>query len=242
VSEIMARPHAPLLSRDKIVAEALALIDAEGLASLSTRRLAGRLGVSGPSLYNHFATMDDLVEAVADAVIGKVDLDGLADAGLDWPAAMRRWARSYRDVLAAHPNLVPVAVHGPGRRPAALKQADAVYGATVRAGWPPREATEIGALMRFFVAGAALGSFAGGFSEDPELYGENYPHLRRAHLLAARSRDIDDAAFELGLDSLLTGLADRLSAGRDSGWDSGRDAGRDSGRDADRDSGHHSAG
>jgi AcrR family transcriptional regulator len=229
VSEIMARPHAPLLSRDKIVAEALALIDAEGLAALSTRRLAGRLGVSGPSLYNHFATMDDLVEAVADAVIAQVDLDGLAEAGrgLDWPGAMRHWARSYRDVLAAHPNLVPVAVHGPGRRPAALKLADAVYGATVRAGWPAREATEIGALMRFFVAGAALGSFAGGFSEDPELYGENYPHLRRAHLLAARSRDIDDAAFELGLDSLLTGLADRLNAGRDVGHDSAHDSSRD---------------
>ena len=225
----MARPRAPLLSREKIVAEALALIDAEGLAALSTRRLAGRLGVSGPSLYNHFATMDDLVEAVADAVIGKVDLDGLAEAGrgLQWPEAMRRWARSYRDVLAEHPNLVPVAVHGPGRRPAALKLADAVYGATVRAGWPPREATEIGALMRFYVAGAALGSFAGGFSEDPELYGDDYPHLRRAHLLASRSRDIDDAAFELGLDSLLTGLAERL----DSDCDPGRGPGRDPGSD-----------
>jgi AcrR family transcriptional regulator len=209
----MARPRAPLLSREKIVAEALALIDAEGLAALTTRRLAGRLGVSGPSLYNHFATMDDLVEAVADCVIGKVDLDGLAEPDLPWPEAMRNWARSYRDVLSAHPNLVPAAIHGPGRRPAALKLADAVYGATVRAGWPPREATEIGALMRFFVAGAALGSFAGGFSEDPALYGEDYPHLRRAHLLAARSHDIDAAAFELGLDSLLSGLLARQPRG-----------------------------
>lgn len=210
----MARPTSPLLSREKIVTEALSLIDTEDLAALTTRRLAGRLGVSGPSLYNHFATMDDLVEAVADAVIGKVDLDGLADPELSWPEAMRRWARSYRDELAAHPNLVPVAVHGPGRRPSALRMADAVYGATVRAGWPPREATEIGALMRFFVAGAALGSFAGGFSDDPALYGDDYPHLRRAYLLASRSRDIDDAAFELGLDSLLTGLvARRNSAG-----------------------------
>jgi AcrR family transcriptional regulator len=208
----MARPRAPLLSREKIVAEALALIDAEGLAALSTRRLAGRLGVSGPSLYNHFATMDDLVEAVADSVIAKVDLDGLAEPGLPWSEAMRRWARSYRDALAEHPNLVPVAVHGPGRRPAALRQADAVYGATVRAGWPPREATEIGALMRFFVAGAALGSFAGGFSADPALYGEEYPHLSRAHLLAARSQDIDDAAFELGLDLQLSGLLARRQA------------------------------
>ncbi|HWG28452.1 TetR/AcrR family transcriptional regulator [Actinospica sp.] len=209
----MARPRAPLLSRQKIVTTALALIDAEGLSALTTRRLAGLLGVSGPSLYNHFATMDDLVEAVAEAVIGKVDLDGLADADLPWDESMRHWARSYRDVLAAHPNLVPVAVHGPGRRPSALRLADAVYGATVRAGWPPREATEIGALMRFFVAGAALGSFAGGFSEDPDLYGADYPHLRRAHLLASRSRDIDDAAFELGLDSLLAGLLRRRPEG-----------------------------
>lgn len=205
----MARPHAPLLSREKIVDAALAHIDEEGLAALTTRRLAGRLGVSGPSLYNHFATMDDLVEAVADQVIGQVDLSALDDPGLGWHEALRLWARSYRGALAAHPNLIQVAVHGPGRRPAALKLADAVYGAIVRAGWPPREATEIGALMRFFVAGAALGSFAGGFSEDPELYGDAYPHLRRAHLLAARSRDIDDAAFELGLDSLLAGLLRR---------------------------------
>jgi AcrR family transcriptional regulator len=205
----MARPHAPLLSRGKIVDAALGLLDEEGLAALSTRRLAGRLGVSGPSLYNHFATMDDLVEAVADLVISKVDLSALDEPTLPWHEALRLWARSYRGALAAHPNLIQVAVHGPGRRPAALRMADAVYAAIVRAGWPPREATEIGALMRFFVAGAALGTFAGGFSTDPELYGDDYPHLRRAHLLAARSRDIDDAAFELGLDSLLAGLVDR---------------------------------
>ena len=210
----MARPHAPLLSRDKIVAEALALIDDEGLAALSTRRLAGRLGVSGPSLYNHFATMDDLVEAVADVVITQVDLSALDDPAVAWHEALRLWARSYREALAAHPNLIQVAVHGPGRRPAALRLADAVFGLLVRVGWPPREATEIGALMRFFVAGAALGSFAGGFSDDPELYGAQYPHLRRAHLLAARSRDIDDAAFELGLDSLLAGLITRRGTTR----------------------------
>jgi AcrR family transcriptional regulator len=206
----MARPRSPLLSRDKIVEAALALIDEEGLAALSTRRLAARLGVSGPSLYNHFATMDDLLEAVADQVIGQVDLSALRTA--PWAEALPEWARSYREVLAAHPNLVPVIVHGPGRRPAALRLADEVYGALVSAGWPPREATEIGALMRFLVAGAAMGSFAGGFSADPATYGQDYPHLSRAHLLQARSRDIDQGAFELGLETLLSGLAARRAA------------------------------
>ena len=47
-----ARPRKPLLSRDLIVETAGALVDAEGLEAVSTRRLAAALGVSGPSLYN----------------------------------------------------------------------------------------------------------------------------------------------------------------------------------------------
>jgi AcrR family transcriptional regulator len=203
----MARPRSPLLSREKIVEAALALIDEEGLGALSTRKLAARLGVSGPSLYNHFATMDDLLDTVADQVIAQVDLSALRTR--PWAQALPEWARSYREVLAEHPNLVPVIVHGPGRRPAALRLADEVYGALVDAGWPPREATEVGALMRFLVAGAAMSSFAGGFSPDPATYGTDYPHLSRAHLLQARSRDIDKGAFELGLETVMAGLVAR---------------------------------
>jgi AcrR family transcriptional regulator len=200
----MPRPSSPLLSRDRIVSAALALADAEGLSALSTRRLAGELGVSGPSLYNHFATKDALLEAVADSVIAQVDIAALG--ARPWPEALRTWAVSYRDTLAEHPNLVPVAAHGPGRRPHALRMADAVYGALVEAGWPPREATRIGALMRYFVVGAALGSFAAGFIDDPALYQGDYPHLSEAHRLQARHREVDRGAFDTGLDALITGL------------------------------------
>jgi AcrR family transcriptional regulator len=186
------------------VSAALALIDAEDLAALSTRRLAAELGVSGPSLYNHFATKDELLEAVADSVIAQVDISALGDR--PWPLALRAWAFSYRAALAAHPNLVPLAAHGPGRRPHALRQADAVYGALVEAGWPPREATRVGALMRYFVAGAALGSFAAGFIDDPALYESDYPHLSDAHRLQSRRREIDQGAFDTGLDALIAGL------------------------------------
>lgn len=183
---------------------ALALIDAEGLPALSTRRLANELGVSGPSLYNHFATKDDLLEAVADAVIAHVDI---APLGMrPWPEALRTWAVSYRETLAAHPHLIPVAAHGPGRRPHALRMADAVYGALVGAGWPPREATRIGALMRYFVVGAATASFAAGFVDDPALYEPDYPHLFDAHRVQAHRREIDQGAFDTGLDALIAGL------------------------------------
>ncbi|MFJ1702684.1 TetR/AcrR family transcriptional regulator [Kitasatospora sp. NPDC088346] len=201
----MARPRTPLLSRERIVTAALALVDAEGLDALSTRRLATLLSVSGPSLYNHFATKDDLLDAVVDSVMGEVDLSMFA-GGAPWHTALRDWARSYRAALAAHPNVVPVLAQGPGRRPNALRLADAVFGCLVDAGWPRGQATRIGALMRYFITGSALGSFAAGFPEDAKLYAADYPHLGEAHLLAEHRRRIDEGAFETGLEALLDGL------------------------------------
>ncbi|MGW7353118.1 TetR/AcrR family transcriptional regulator [Streptomyces sp. NPDC054784] len=223
----MARPRKPLLSRARIVACALALVDDEGLQAVTTRRLAAELGVRGPSLYNHFRTKDDILDAVADAVCADVDLsmfepyaegteaaEGAERAGspdgpgaADWQDALARWARSYRAALAAHPHIVPYLARGPGRRPSQLRMADAVFGALTAAGWSRAQATHIGATMRYFVAGSALGSFARGFVDDAELYARDYPHLDEAHLLAEYQQRVDDGAFETGLRALLAGLA-----------------------------------
>ncbi|MFD0028571.1 TetR/AcrR family transcriptional regulator [Streptomyces sp. NPDC055059] len=204
----MARPRKPLLSRDRIVIAALSLVDAEGLAAVSTRRLAAELSVSGPSLYNHFRTKDQILEAVADSVSAQVDLAMFDPAdGRDWRTSLHDWAVSYRAALLEHPNIVPVLAQGPGRRPAGLRLADAVFGSMVDAGWPPAQATSIGALMRYFVTGSALGSFAGGFVDDETAYDPaDYPHLGQAHLLADRQELIDERAFETGLRALLDGL------------------------------------
>ncbi|MDY7084482.1 MAG: TetR/AcrR family transcriptional regulator C-terminal domain-containing protein [Actinomycetota bacterium] len=202
----MARPRQVLLTREKIVEAASALVDAEGLDALSVRRLATELGVQGPSLYNHFPTKSDILDAVADAVIANVDLSAFGSA--PWNEALRRWAHSYRRVLSEHPNIVPVLAQGPGRRPASLAMAEAVYGALVDAGWSYAQATHIGALMRYLVTGSSLGSFALGFDVDPDLY-ERYPHLRHAPRLAEHHEAVDEGAFELGLDLLITGLTAR---------------------------------
>ncbi|MEU4114313.1 TetR/AcrR family transcriptional regulator [Kitasatospora sp. NPDC028055] len=207
----MARPRTPLLSRELIVTAALRLIDDEGLEALSTRRLAAGLSVSGPSLYNHFATKDELLDAVVDSVIGEVDLAMFDDRATPWPEALRDWARSYRAALAAHPNIVPVLAQGPGRRPNALRLADAVFGHLVGSGWPRGQATRIGALMRYFVTGSALASFAAGFPADAEVYdAADYPHLGEAHRLAGHRGSVDEGAFETGLEALLDGLVLRF--------------------------------
>ncbi|NWF28586.1 TetR/AcrR family transcriptional regulator [Streptomyces sp. PKU-EA00015] len=205
----MARPRKPLLSRERIVETASALVDAEGLDAVSTRRLAAELGVSGPSLYNHFRNKDEILDAVADAVSARVDLSMFReDDPRDWRTALHDYAVSYRAALTAHPHTVPVLARGPRRRPAGLKVADTVFGAMVRAGWPPAQATHIGALMRYFITGSALGSFARGFVDDATAYDPaDYPHLGQAHLLADRQEQVDEGAFETGLRALLDGLA-----------------------------------
>ncbi len=200
----MARPRHTLLTRERIVEAAGKLVDGEGLEAVSVRRIATELGVAGPSLYNHFATKGEILDAVADAVVARVNADWFTTH--PWDDALRLWAHSYHAELSAHPNIVPVLAHGPGRRPAALAMADTVYGGLIRAGWPPARATHIGALMRYLVTGAALGSFALGFDEDPGLYAGRYPHLHDAHLLAERRRSVDEGAFALGLETIITGL------------------------------------
>lgn len=205
----MVRPRQALLTRQRIVEVATGIIDAEGLDALSTRRLAHELDVRAPSLYNHFGTKEEILDAVGDAIITEVDISMF---GRDpWPDALRSWARAYRSALSAHPHIVPFLARGPGRRPAALGLADAVYGGLVDAGWPPRYATRIGALMRYLVAGSALGSFALGFVDDPEFYAERYPHLGAAHRLKDHQQEVDEGAFELGLELLIAGLMQRFA-------------------------------
>ncbi len=204
----MVRPRQPLLTRQRIVEVATAIIDAEGLAALSTRRLAADLDVRAPSLYNHFATKEEILDAVANEIVAEVDISMFGRD--DWASALRSWARAYRAALVAHPNIVPLLARGPARRPAALRLADAVYGGLVDAGWPPSYATRIGALMRYFVAGSTLGSFALGFVDDPSLYADTYPHLSDAHRLREHRQQVDEGAFTLGVDALIDGLVSRF--------------------------------
>ncbi|MDT5111952.1 MAG: hypothetical protein QOE20_3842, partial [Mycobacterium sp.] len=49
------------LSRERIVAAAIELADADGLGALSMARLAERLGCGTMSLYRHVANKDELV-------------------------------------------------------------------------------------------------------------------------------------------------------------------------------------
>ncbi|WP_328495152.1 TetR/AcrR family transcriptional regulator [Streptomyces sp. NBC_00414] len=96
------------LDRDRITEVTVRLLDADGLAKFSMRRLAAELNVTAMSVYWYVDTKDDLLELALDAIYGELELPDLdADAGAeadaDWRDQLRVIASGYRALLVRHP-------------------------------------------------------------------------------------------------------------------------------------------
>src|SRR6266853_3540395 len=90
----------PGLSRSRLVAEALALIQEGGLEALSMRGLADRLNVKAASLYWHVRDRRELIELLAESILDRVPAaraPGWRDAVLGMAEALRNTVTSQRD-------------------------------------------------------------------------------------------------------------------------------------------------
>jgi AcrR family transcriptional regulator len=114
-------PRAPrgALNRDRIIETALELIDSEGLDALSARQLAARLGCKAMSLYNHIASMEDLLDGVVDHLLGSAIRAAPPEGGIATAAS------GYLALAARHPSafiLVATRVwRGPNAQEAAMR-------------------------------------------------------------------------------------------------------------------------
>ncbi len=87
------------LSRELIL-DAAEAVAAQGFGALTMRAVAARLGAAPMALYNHFATKEQLVDALLDRVLGRFEPEPATD---DWIEDLRRFARTHRRLLVAHP-------------------------------------------------------------------------------------------------------------------------------------------
>ena len=71
-----------LLTRERVVAEALVVISADGAQALSMRALAARLGVVPGALYRHVRSKEQLYDLVLDAVLAEVGCQALQATGV----------------------------------------------------------------------------------------------------------------------------------------------------------------
>lgn len=88
------------LDRDRITAASVRLLDADGLAKFSMRRLAAELDVTAMSLYWYVDTKDDLLELALDTVFGEIPA---TPEDADWHDRLRELAGRYRAMLVRHP-------------------------------------------------------------------------------------------------------------------------------------------
>jgi TetR/AcrR family transcriptional regulator, tetracycline repressor protein len=177
------------LSRERVCREALALVDEEGLAALSMRRLGARLGVEAMSLYRHVRGKDDLLDALHAAVLGKLQPAEEVRSG-DWRGLLGGMAHALRASLLQHPNVVSLFATRPVRVPEALATIGRVVTALQEAGFSLDAARKANIVVGVFTIGHVLGEVHGGPS--PEMGVEDGPGI---------------AEFEFGLTALLEGLA-----------------------------------
>ncbi|MFG3342382.1 TetR/AcrR family transcriptional regulator [Glycomyces sp. NPDC048151] len=208
------------LSRERIVAAALELLDAEGLAALSMRSLGKRLDAGATSLYRHVANKDELVELVVDEVYAEVDV---RDPSGRWREDAAEAAGSLRAMALRHPwvagvlGQVGLSYLGPNLARASSRMTDLLTAAGFDAGEADRAMSAIVAFVVGTVTSesAWLAMVARSGKSERELV-ESLQEVQ-AHLNETpAAQEYDDPAvyrddsFAFGLDLILDGLEARL--------------------------------
>ncbi|VWC37812.1 TetR family transcriptional regulator [Burkholderia lata] len=199
------------IRRDKIVDAALELLDEQGLAALTTRRLAERLGVESATLYWHYRDKSVLLADMAAAALARHHtLDVPADTA-QWEAWFADNARSFRRALLAHRDGARLhAGSTPG--PDAVEQLKPKIAYLVRAGLTEQEAGMAMLAAGQFTIGCVLeqqvehrgGSHKVALSDEAD---------GRPRMSKTTMAPIDPGvAFEFGLGLIVEGLRRRAGS------------------------------
>jgi AcrR family transcriptional regulator len=217
----------PRLSKRAVTDRALKLADADGLDTLTIRKLAQDLGVTPMALYWHFRSKEDLLEGVAERVWGEIDVN--VDPSAPWPDQLAGLLKSLVSVLRAHPSAPRLVLEHEKRNEAALRATEITLKVLRDAGFDPRYASEIARSTLW--TGITLVMSEPGY--HPELSAEEHAErLRRAQIelallpaakyprlveCAAPMTACDDPEFHyrLGIEVFIDGV--RAAAGRVTG-------------------------
>jgi AcrR family transcriptional regulator len=210
------------LSVEAVVAEAVAMADAEGLGGVSMPRLAARLGKSTMSLYRYVSNKDELVALMLDAAIGTPDTQEY-DA-LDWRSSLWRWATDARQIYLTHPWTLALVTRRRTMGPNETAWLEVAVAALAETDLTPAETLDAVLLVNGYVRGATepVVDAEPGPDDSVSTYPvqgnkEAYPALAglgTAEAEATARHRHGPAGFEFGLARILDGLELYLSGRR----------------------------
>lgn len=132
------RPAKPALTRQVIVAAALAIMREEGLGNVTMRRIAGALDTGAASLYVYVRNSEDLHAEILDALLAPVT--AMPAEGETWRERLKDLLARYAGVLLKHPDIARMAMSTLSSGANALSLLDALLGLLQEGGLADRDA------------------------------------------------------------------------------------------------------
>ncbi|GLW56515.1 TetR/AcrR family transcriptional regulator [Kitasatospora phosalacinea] len=215
----MAQPPSRTLTRECIAAAALRVLEREGLAGLSMRKVAAEVGAQAASLYWHVRNKEEILDLLGDAIIADAEVPPRTG---DWREQYLEYGRRYRALLLAKRDAAKVVAGRLSTGPRVLAVLEDQLDRLRSAGFTDADAAMASYLLSAYVqgfvlqeqsplsaaeaAGAGRGRAARAAGDVfRALPAEDYPHLVA---LADDLVDPDmDTRFEFGLQRIADGLA-----------------------------------
>lgn len=215
----------PPLDIERIVEAALGLLDEVGLAGLSMRRLAERLGIQAATLYWYVHDKHELLSLLAETICREVQAP---DPNAAWRVQLETLMWEYRRVLLAHRDAAHILAATLPAGPQRLRLVDMTLGAVMAAGFEGWAASRAGRLLVDYTTGfvqeeyVSAGRPAPATAEQDEraadairlptiadvsVQAQLYPNI--AALGPYLADDDGDARFGFGLGVVLDGLEQR---------------------------------
>src|SRR3954451_333809 len=223
-----AKGPKPGLALERIVATAVAIADAEGLAAVSMNRVAKELRTGAMSLYRYVESKQELLALMIDAAIGEVPP---TPRGGDWRARLEAWAGATVRSMRAPPWAANAPVAGPPLAPHAVAWFEDALAALAGTGLTEAEKPSVILMLSGYVSNhvTVMNQVAESFLRDGDAAMRGYAGMLRALTDAERfpalravldagvfdRADPPDDEFAFGLQRILDGIA-ALIASRNS--------------------------
>lgn len=196
------------LDRDRVLRAALRLVDRDGLAALTMRRLAADLGVGVMTLYGYVRTKADLLDGITQVALEPLAAQPPAEGR--WDEQLATAIRTLYAVFQAHPGATQILADGVTPGPALDPVRESLLAVLRAAGFDRREAVVFLHTVFSYVLGFAVvaGHRPGPSPKERKrvasLPRADFPHL--ADSADEFSERFSPDSFEAGLELILTGL------------------------------------
>ncbi|MCZ8513410.1 TetR/AcrR family transcriptional regulator C-terminal domain-containing protein [Paenibacillus filicis] len=214
--------HTPL-DRARILEAVLTILEAEGLAGISMRKIADTLGVKAAALYYHVKDKEQLLHWLAERISSEVEFPGKE---LTWQEQLREWALRFRRALLRYRDAVPIMGATFAATPTRLAHIEYLFRILAESGFKDKHIPWLSSMLKNYVFGFVeeesrlterakrehlnVDDMDKVYKEQfQSLSRELYPHMARlaSHTTAT---DLDDE-FLFGIQVLLNGFEAKLA-------------------------------